>query len=434
MAAIEFEKGCVPKTDAVRNRYFSGKKIGVADLTLEQWYYIGKMRQMNARTVGCGVICGLSVASLRNGERLLTLNAGSGIDGCGNLLILHGESTFEFPEMLNEGEYVYLKYVDRPDQKVATGDDANCGEACEYNRIVEGMEIYVSDRLIVPEAVPICQDGPKTPCPVGAEPLLLLGRYVRTAPNRWGIDTSVRPVLHTNAELSALLCRIEKNHVSSLNGRHGDLSAVTSVNNAEPDADGHLNLQGGNNISVESDGNTLTISARSGFYAEYKIPLDKEGSHDITHNCGRYPTVDVYRRITVRSRRVVYMKKEIAKAAKDMGMTDNELMVQEEFEGVAEHMTKSKMKVSRNKKVDVALRSLGENIGYSPAVTKILGLGVGRYMEELYYKNEYEYKKIVGGSDSDPRIAVVHTDRNNVRVENLDPGDGTIHLLVIVNT
>ncbi len=433
MAAIEFEKGCVPKTDAVRNRYFSGKKIGVADLTLEQWYYIGKMRQMNARTAGCGVICGLSVASLRNGERLLTLNAGSGIDGCGNLLILHGESTFEFPEMLNEGEYVYLKYVDRPDQKVATGDDANCGEACEYNRIVEGMEIYVSDRLIVPEAVPICQDGPKTPCPVGAEPLLLLGRYVRTAPNRWGIDTSVRPVLHTNAELSALLCRIEKNHVSSLNGRHGDLSAVTSVNNAEPDADGHLNLQGGNNISVESDGNTLTISARSGFYAEYPVSLGEGESFEIAHNCGRYPTVDVYRKIVVRSRRVVYMKKEIAKAAKDMGVTDNELMEKEEFEGVAEHMKKAKMKVSANKKVRTFLHVLGENVDHSPEVTKILGLGVGRFADELYYKYQHEYKKIVGGSESEPNVAVVHTDRNNVRLEYLGTAK-TIDLLVIVNT
>ena len=52
----------ISKTIAKRNNYFSGKRIGSKDLTLDQKYFIDKIKQINREMIGYGIINGLNVS------------------------------------------------------------------------------------------------------------------------------------------------------------------------------------------------------------------------------------------------------------------------------------------------------------------------------------------------------------------------------------
>lgn len=71
----------------VRNSYFYGQLLGVANLELETDYAIGQRRLLNRLVLGWGVICGLGVEAHHDGERIRVL-PGVAIDGWGRELIV----------------------------------------------------------------------------------------------------------------------------------------------------------------------------------------------------------------------------------------------------------------------------------------------------------------------------------------------------------
>ncbi len=436
--------GCASGGKPTRNNYFTGKLIGADDLTLEQAYVNDKMRRMNSETAGCGVIRGLTVAKFSNSDLTITLNAGAGIDGCGNLLILREQTTFRLPETLDEGDYVYLKYRERGDEKVGIVDEASCSEECCYNRIVEDMEVHVDRSLLVSGPETICAETRSPLRRAGTAgvretlkarstaPLLLIGRYTRGFGKRWNVDVSQRPQLHTNAELSELLCRIEQNHVSSLNGRHGDLTAVTTVNNALPDASGALSIVAGNNITVASEGNTITISARSGFHAEYAFSLEAGKSREITHNSGHFPAVDVYRRVRSNSK-VAVLESELLKVAADLNVEKGTYLKAMETEPLALHLEATTESFNRKSRKNIINTLKDVQVqDYSKGVLDILDRPLAAHLDAIVLQPLYSYEKIVGQSDPAMKIEVRHTGNSTVRITN--QGSTSINLFVILNT
>src|SRR4051812_16121573 len=73
----------------VRNAYFYGQLLGVANLELEQEYGIRQRRLLNRLVLGWGVVCGLDVEASDDGTKVRVL-PGLGIDRVGRELIVPG--------------------------------------------------------------------------------------------------------------------------------------------------------------------------------------------------------------------------------------------------------------------------------------------------------------------------------------------------------
>src|SRR5215207_1486547 len=72
-----------------RNRYFYGKLLDALHLTMEQQYGISEQRQLNRLVLGHGVICGLGVTAVEDGQsRGLRISAGLAIDGWGRRIVV----------------------------------------------------------------------------------------------------------------------------------------------------------------------------------------------------------------------------------------------------------------------------------------------------------------------------------------------------------
>src|SRR3954447_1003562 len=71
----------------LRNAYYYGQLLGVANLELEADYGIGHRRLLNRLVLGWGVVCGLDVEAHDDGATVRVL-PGLGIDGAGRELIV----------------------------------------------------------------------------------------------------------------------------------------------------------------------------------------------------------------------------------------------------------------------------------------------------------------------------------------------------------
>ncbi len=453
---------CLSKSIPKRNNYFSGKHISAEDLTLEQKYFIDKIKRINSEVTGYGIVNGLTIAQFNSSKKTIDINPGIGIDGCGNFLALYKQKSFSLPQELHDGDYLYLKYVEKGDNRVATGDDTTCSEECCFNHIVEDMEIHIDRELLALEANEICTEKmlfkefklprksrltridnrlklfKRTP------PLLFLGRYIQRT-KRGVIDTSDRVYLHTNAELSKLLCRIEENHVSSLNGQHGDLTAVSSINNAKPDSTGALEIVAGNNISVTSEENKIEISTKNGFHAEYILNLKANTQHEISHARGSFPIVDIYKRIPDASNKMTaFFMPELRREARDVNMELETYLEMKGAKRLSETVDKfyngtprdTRAVVSDQSKIYRSSKTTTKGVldkfnafEYSPKVAGTLYGEIRYSYDDLVLMPKYSYEKILG-ADSELKITVTHVDRNTIRLESLT----TVPILVILNT
>ena len=71
----------------VRNAYYYGQLLGVANLELETYYEIGHRRLHNCLVLGWGVVCGLDVEADDDGAKVRVL-PGLGIDRAGRELVV----------------------------------------------------------------------------------------------------------------------------------------------------------------------------------------------------------------------------------------------------------------------------------------------------------------------------------------------------------
>jgi len=79
--------GCVDLCPPVRNRYFYGKLLDVAQFDLEQSYFNEKRWLLNRLVSGWGVICGLNV-QLGADNQSVVVTPGLAIDKCGHEIMV----------------------------------------------------------------------------------------------------------------------------------------------------------------------------------------------------------------------------------------------------------------------------------------------------------------------------------------------------------
>lgn len=427
--------GCSKETKLKRNNYFSGKKMDVDDFNAEQNYVIDKIRTLSTQTNGSGVINGLRIDSISGST--ITLNPGAAIDACGNLLMVYKQRVFEIERAINADDYIYLKYTESGSDKVPRQNSVDCSDECCYDRIEEDVQIVVSSELLTPVSAQICDGTAKNSGVMSKEPLVLLGVYRHNG----GIDYSGVVYLHKNSELSKKLCEISKKYVSSVNGLTGDVSAVSSINNAVPNGSGHINVEGGNNIAIESSGNTVKISAQSGFYAAHEIKLAKAEETTLTHNCRRYPVVDVYRKVVSKEDRfeAVHID-DIKRTSKDMFRdfddvkTEMELKTFDEYMEIYNQNSTSGIKVvsERSTMPVYEVLSMIKVNDSSASVNKMSDRPISKVKEKLLFRQKFAYQKILGAEDANMKITVTHTSLNGVGIKN--NGNISVSLLVILST
>ena len=99
-----------------RNRYFDGKVLMAADLTLEQDYWLARERQLNLHVFGYGVVSGLGVAAVQTGDDWgIRISPGLAIDGWGRLVVVPDEHELVPLELTDEkGDPIVRRSKARP--------------------------------------------------------------------------------------------------------------------------------------------------------------------------------------------------------------------------------------------------------------------------------------------------------------------------------
>jgi hypothetical protein len=166
----------------VRNHFFTGKMMGVAEFATETFYHAEKMRHHNVRLHGSGVVCGLKVKQHPSPDcrnRYVVVEPGSALDCCGHEILVRDEEIVdvggvkEVAALANvPGLHLLqlcVRFRECPTEDVPVlYDECGCDDTrCAPNRILES---YVFDVLVDP--------------PLGAAELLgtdALGAFTETS-------------------------------------------------------------------------------------------------------------------------------------------------------------------------------------------------------------------------------------------------------------
>lgn len=471
---IDLKDGSPIKNNLKRNNYFTGKSLSAEDFTAEQNYVIEKIRRLSAKSNGFGVIEGLKIESVKTNQ--VILNPGAGIDANGNLLLLSNKKTFDLEKTIKAGDYIYIKYIERGNEPISVVDTEVCDDECCYNKIEEAFEVVISHTLNTFPVPNICsrnntKKAGKSIFENKVDSLLLIGQYN----SQGGVDYSEVNTLYKNSELSKLLCEISQKYVSSINGETGNVSAVSSINNAKPDEEGHINFVTGNNISIESTGHNVTISSKNGYYHEYYLTIKGTATSTkaekfsiIKHYAKRFPVVDIYKRERDTSSGYRAIKDtELKQSARDTNKTFDQIKKDTGAIRYQEHVLKSNEDAETNyihdgqeKEAPVSLgyvpsdkQKEGEmyssylfdgrepvstalsNVGVhelSPQVVKLSDAKISEVIDHIYIAPKYIYTKVVGTEDENINIEVTHLNRNSLKLENRSVND--ISILVVLTT
>ena len=270
---FEANKECIAKDAPKRNNYFSGKLMTHKHLITEQQYLINKLKQMNREFTGYGVVNGLEA---QYDNEIISVSPGIGIDSCGNVLSLN-EPIKSANTGLKNGDYIYLQLKEKGEGRVARYNEEECESNCCDDYIVENVKVFTGNDLLDITINDICSNKdylrdiidmliycehsegkilemfennevesikeilkecdvsdrdieevfrlleksfqPKSIYPKHENgSFLLLGRYINGR-----IFNSVRTELHSNAELSKLLCKAKNTFtkIDSINWEHG---------------------------------------------------------------------------------------------------------------------------------------------------------------------------------------------------------------------
>jgi hypothetical protein len=139
----------------VRNAYYYGQLLGVANLELETDYAIGYRRLLNRLVLGWGVVCGLDVEAHDDGTRVRVLE-GLGIDRAGRELVVPEPSPWTpVPQSVIDAAVeqakdrdnapcvqVYLCYLEcRGDPQPVYAGDCECHDPCAPSTLRERYRI-----------------------------------------------------------------------------------------------------------------------------------------------------------------------------------------------------------------------------------------------------------------------------------------------------
>ncbi|MFL6617858.1 MAG: hypothetical protein ACJ8MH_04620 [Povalibacter sp.] len=125
----------------LRVNYFEGKLLTADDLRDEQMYFRQRLRRMNLRLHGRGVLSGLSVSIKGTGDAAsIEISPGVAIDPSGEEIVLVSSVTAPLP-VEPEELYVEIRFVERPCTPVPTTDNS---APAQYSRIAETCETLLS--------------------------------------------------------------------------------------------------------------------------------------------------------------------------------------------------------------------------------------------------------------------------------------------------
>lgn len=413
-----------------KNHYYTGKRINKEDLTIEQNYFIDKIKTINKMLVGYGIVSGLTVDEFNNKKQKLIINKGIGIDSHGNFITILNQREFKLSRSLKNGEHVYLKYIKSDEDRKPVANEDSCDENCTYNHLSDDVEIFISEEYIVPTIRNICTENRTNRKDIIIkEPTLYLGQCkIIQSSGASSINGKQRVYINSNTELSKLLCTINQSYVSSVNGLTGDVNVVSTIGDAEPNNEGLVDLVGGNNISIETTGNKIKINTKSGFYKEYHLSIAANKSQTINHNSNRYPVVDIYKRVLDGNEFDVHFEEEIKYRARDIDIDFDKYLKEQKIEPFT-----TKYKKSNNNKLTVKTVLNNNNVlaNASAKVLKVLDKNMHYYADKIYVIPKYNYMKIVGKNDT-INIEVTHLNNSSVRITN--KSTTKTDLLVILNT
>lgn len=438
-----------------RNDYYKGKRIDVDDLKLEQRYFMDKIRAINSALVGYGIVDGLTVKGVKNKEKKIIVNKGIGIDSHGNFIMLMADKTLDLPTVLKEGDHIYLKYSEKSEDRTSAAYEDTCNEACVFDHIVEDVEVYISDKFMVPEVDDVeCASSKllrfksniseflnlpvfkrlgflKKMSQLSRDlPLLYIGQYVKSG-KRSSINTRDRVYLHTNAEISKLLCTIYQSYVRTVNGQSGDLNLVASISGVSPNESGEIELAAGNNVVIDEEENKLTISMKSGYHNEFFVQLLAKGrkgsKREIEHGRSIFPSVDIYKRVEAGQGQSAVMYRDLLKEARALNMETKDFLAKI---GAKTYKELYKPTVHEKSKTVHSMLKKAKITDMSHSVMKEHDAKINVHIDNIYVVPKYSYEKVVGKDDS-INIKVTHVDRNTVRLENNSSTGG--YYMVVLN-
>jgi hypothetical protein len=125
----------------LRVNYFDGKLLSADDLRDEQTYFRQRLRRINQRLHGYGVVSGLkvSIAGKGNAARI-EVSPGVAIDPTGEDIVITSPVTLPLPNGQRE-VYVQLRWVERPCGPVPSPDDT---APTQYSRIADTWTIELA--------------------------------------------------------------------------------------------------------------------------------------------------------------------------------------------------------------------------------------------------------------------------------------------------
>lgn len=161
---------CDPCGPAVRNRYFRGKLLTVADYQAEQRYMIQRRRLINRTLLGYGIVSGFEVG--RKEEQALAIAPGVGIDANGRELVAceqvvlreaddllwlqEGKCGLEAVKPFEAGDYILSAHYAERDVNGVKVLDGCKEEHCEENHVCETVVYSVRRRDECP--LPLLRD------------------------------------------------------------------------------------------------------------------------------------------------------------------------------------------------------------------------------------------------------------------------------------
>ena len=226
-----------------KNNFFQGKLITARDMETEQDYHADRLETLTRTVTGSGIVQGVAVSSVEEGETELevTLEPGLVVDGHGRPLVVSHRTTKTLPLPSSDDIYLFIRFSESELETVPVPDVAGAASE-EYmsNRRVESFELTYQES---PPDFPGIPDldtevvenadedtalrslanrfhqqyrSESTPT---EDPSVFIGSFERTRDGNWipGGDTVRRDLVFDNQMLYAAIV----NHIADTDNPHG---------------------------------------------------------------------------------------------------------------------------------------------------------------------------------------------------------------------
>ncbi len=226
-----------------KNKFFQGKLLTARDMKTEQAYHARRLHAMNRFTTGRGIIRGIEVSAVEEGDTELevTLEPGIAIDGYGRPVVIEHTITQTLPIPADDELYLFLRYKEEELESVPVPEVRGAADE-EYmaNRTVESFELTYQESppntfKEIPTVNTSIRDNTdenkarrrlgntyhqrhRTPLETIEDPSIFIGAFERTRDGSWikAEDTVNRELVYDNEMLYAALV----NHIRNTENPH----------------------------------------------------------------------------------------------------------------------------------------------------------------------------------------------------------------------